>query len=311
LLFRLIVVASTVALITLPAGSLNTAVGGINGLTSADIASGCAAPNGPNFKGCVTGSLDTFSESSYTSVLFSGTTGISKPPPTGNTPGGVTLADNRGIPFSLVNEASIHPASLLNYWGASGNDGGIFGTLTIPVGISGQEWVALMFDNQWGVAGNVNAFVQLDFGTASNLADAGSLDFAVVNGFDVRAATDCIGAAACSQYARTVTSANTANIWTATYAGNSGPAPYGGTSGQLNLDDIFLAIDSSHIPYYLVDVQFSDFGGGQNVSRTGISAITVGTPEPPTFLLIAAALLPLARRRFTRSPEIRLSEAVA
>jgi len=293
-LFRLVSAASTVAL-TVAWGTSITQIGGVNGLTTTYITSGCAAPNGPDYAGCIAGSAGTFTQNSYSAGLFSGATGLSAPLPNGNVTGGAKIGT--AIPFSLINQASVTPGSLMNYWAASGDSGGGESTLVVPVGIFGQQWVALMLDNQWGIAGDVNAFIELDFGTSSDVANAGSLDYAVVNGLTVRDATDCNGSGTCSEYAETLAGSQTANVWNATYTGNTGPAPYGGTSGKLNLDEVSLPIDSAHSGYYLVDVQITDFGGGTNISQTGLTAITVGTPEPPSLLLLAAALLPLVPRR--------------
>jgi len=137
--------------------------------------------------------------------------------------------------YTLVTEAGIAQT----YWQAPSTGG----TLIVPVGRYGQNWVSILDNNSSSnSAGGVNAFVELDFGTSSNVSNAGSIVYPLVNGVNIEDTTTSFGST-------------------------------------------FFSIDSAHAPYYLVDVQVLDFGGG-----TGVAGMASGTPEPPSLVSLAIGL---------------------
>jgi hypothetical protein len=82
-------------------------------------------------------------------------------------------------------------ATNVSYWLAPATGG----TLTIPVGQFGQWWVSILDNNDsWNTPGGVDAFVELDFGTSSGLANAGSIVYPLVNGVNIEDAQTSFGA---------------------------------------------------------------------------------------------------------------------
>ena len=76
------------------------------------------------------------------------------------------------------------------YWQAPSTGG----TLIVPVGRYAQNWVSILDNNSSSnSAGGVNAIVELDFGTSSNVANAGSIVYPLVNGVNIQDITTSFG----------------------------------------------------------------------------------------------------------------------
>lgn len=300
-------------------------VGGTNnGLTANYIAGGCANANGPSFAGCAAGSTGTgsisgnpnfFAERQFDGTLFSGATlnGATAPNAFGTgcavgTNAGC-LTDPNNVSFALINDGS----ALKTYWDAVGNGTqtvpGGNGTLTIPVGVFGTGGAWAMINNQWGLQGETNTVVKFLFGTSSNTTDAGSLTFNLVNGNQVRDATQCAAPNAsgsnCTAFA--TTAPNSTNIFSANYSGNTGlVTAYTGTTGTVALDDQFFDFGTQFLGDYLSQVQITDQNGVGQVSRTGFSGLTVNvgevvaTPEPSTVMMLLAGLGAIGAARLRR-----------
>jgi hypothetical protein len=320
-MFRLISISSFLgiaAVSCLSAGQIQIGalVGNVNnGITANYITSGCAATNGPSFANCVTGSVGTnnfYRERDYAGTLFTNntkTSGAAIPIGYGlgcNTvsPGSGCLTDTNGVTFALLNDG-LNGSSPNNYWTATGDAAGASGTLTIPIGVFNVNEAWTMINDQWGTTGVTNTVVTFYFGTSSNTTDAGSMSFSLVNGVQVRDATQCGASNAsgnnCTTYASTASQA-TAIYGPVNYSSSGiSSTVYNNTSGTLALDDQAFNFGSAYAGDYLSEVTITDENGGTQIGRTGISAITVNqAPEPGTLLMIVGSLGLLGIARFRK-----------
>jgi len=284
---------------------------GVNGLTGNYFASAlnCVGQQytQAGFTGCAAPSAGAFGERNFNTTLWASAV------PTQNGPSGETaglqLTDTHdGVTFAMLNEGG---NSTNNYWGGSGSAAAGPAVITIPIGIFGVSEVWTMLNDYWGMNGVNNTTVTLNFDNKSDGSDAGSATtevFNLVNGVQIRSATDCTAKGVtldCTAFSRTTSSAGTSNAFAASYSNDTlAGSPFIGTSGNLTLDDQAFAVILANEGKWLVNVQVSNSNGGSGTSgtpsRTALTAITVQTvPEPATFGMILGglALLGAARRK--------------
>ncbi len=297
---------------------------GINGLTgtaagqylNAGTACVGTALAQAGFSGCAAPVITGAGQRNYSTSLFSGSV-PNQPGPTGeNTALQLTASD--GITYAMINNQSLTCNSAndggCNLWSVQGNQ-----SITIPIGIIGVTAAHIMLNDYWGVSGQQNTNVFLDFNTQSN--GSGTVTtraFNLVNGTEIRDATQCTTANAvgatntCSTYAASTTSANTLSVFNGSYTNNTVAAsPYFNTGGNFALDALKFTVNVGDQNLWLADIRITNLGGGTNISRTALSAITLeasATPEPATVFVLAGGLITLAftRRRIAKASKIVL-----
>ena len=161
-----------------------------------------------------------------------------------------------------------------------------------------------MLNDYWGLIGGVNTVVFLDFNTAY---DRSGPPFSYVinlqNGTNIRSATECVAASGpCTTVSRTTTSPNVFNVFSSSYTNNTGSGLYAGTTGTVNLDPLAFSVFPNEQSDWLAAIRIVSTGGGFNVGRAALTAITLETatvPEPTTVLMLLGGLgvLGYARKR--------------
>jgi hypothetical protein len=315
----IIAVAGLVAAASLSAGQIQ--LGGSTGLTSTYITS-----NG--------GSTGTSTLSNYDSTLFSGSTNSGTPPTpfTGysNTPGTASTAGSTLVQGTVTFDMISQTGNDGNFWDLVGQTPQI----KIPAGVFGVQTVWTMLNNAYGPNTANDTDVTFTFDNAANGSNAASLNTVtvdLVNGTEIRDAVDCTSGDVCTSLnfatslasgatsvSTTVTGSGPAsinvvsrNVYSSIYNGGSS-SPYGGTSGNLVLDDVGFAFGNAFANQYLVSVLVSDNSGVAGTSTTGVSAVTLVTtgltpaPEPSSVVLFIAGsgligLVRLQRKRAKQS----------
>ena len=243
----------------------------------------------------------------YSPFLWQGTL-PSQAGPNGET-AGLLQTGTDGITYAMVNNGSTTCTAAgdggCNFWSLRETE-----SITIPIGVFGVTKAHLGLNDYWGLIGAQNTQVFLDFNTASDGSGAATtVQFNLTNGVEIRSATDCapsIVSGPCTTVARTATSANTFNLYTSSYTNNTvATGLYNGTNGSVNLDVLAFSVAAANQARWLVDIRVGNVGGGNNISRTALTAITLETssvPEPSTVLMLLGGLgvLGYARKRATK-----------
>ena len=300
-------------------------VGGVNGLTSSYITSGCSG-GGP----CIAGSTGSFSEQNYDTVLFSGASNGSTTPVPYATYS--TTAANTGsitdgpFTFNMINDGLTGDVSK-NVW-IGGTTPVTQDTITVPIGVFGVDGVLTMLNSDLGLAGPArDATVEFDFASTSNGAITTAIKVKPTNdavsgvtaGDSMQNAVQCPSSSACSTLANGAPAATVStpsgNFPGVLMASDLLPSTnfnytiatgaYAGTVGNVSLtDQVFIfggTTLATALSSYLVDIKIIE----PNLSGTdaiGLSAITLDTavPEPSTVLMLLTGLGAIGFARFRR-----------
>jgi hypothetical protein len=232
-------------------------------------------------------------------------------------PSGATITGG-GTTFSMIAD-SANPTS--DFW----NFGSVGNTVTIPIGISGVSEVWTMLNDEYGLNGNTYSSITFNFGASSSNVTTTSVTVNLYEGTEIRDAVDCTtagsgGTNSCTAFALTTASntpnaslsgtnlsglnnVTTANLYSAAYTGSSSGTSasggYVGSAGNLVMDDQGFNFGSNFLSDYLVSISVTDTNASANVSRLGLSAVTINTsevsatPEPSTWILFGAGLVGL------------------
>jgi len=308
--FSALMISLTIGVATATAGQIQ--IGGLNGLTSSYISSGCST----NVAGqtCAAGGTSgSVVESNYDSRLFQNAQPAAVPYPTynqsaaatGSLTGTGTYDD--GVTFSMINDGTGGLGSN-NFWQL----GSANATITIPIGILDVTSVWTMLNNIWGPQGATDTVVTFNFGSSNANTTTSSVVIDLVNAGNsstpsgqIGAAIDCTTTSTTACLAMSVGSlagqttniggtgvtVDTDNVVSIAY--NSVAAgKYLGTAGFLNLDDQGFQFSSAYASDYLVSIQVKELNGTGSASQTALSAITVESPipEPSTVVLLIAGI---------------------
>jgi hypothetical protein len=323
-MFRTISLSMLALASTLVVSAGQIQLGGVEGLTSSYVTSGCSGGGG-----CVAGSTSVGVEANYDTVLFSGAmNGGTSPTPYG---GYSTSSANAGaiedtannITFSMINDGTTSGLSN-NTWILPVNVSSP-PTMVIPVGLFGVSDVFTMINSFQGpTGGGRDATVFFDFGTTPNATTVEKIKVKLVNSLDsatpsgaTRNSVDCTDPTAACGGVATPASGPLAPVTTTfyppnipgvtvvannlyTFAYTSAAGSYSGSTGSVHLDDqgfLFDNLDLSglgagdtNMNTYLVAIEVRD-AGVTSGAQIGFSAITVEqSPEPSTVLLFLAGL---------------------
>lgn len=312
-MIRLTLVSVSAILSVAVANAGNIEIGGVNGLTSSYITSGCAGTT------CVAGSAGGFSEANYDIRLFQAAgAGTFTPYSTYNGTAAETGTLGTSPQFAMINDGLNGASDSNNFWYAGGTT-----AIQVPIGLNAINSVSMMLNDIWGVAGANDTVVTFDFANSSNgstvdqvivnLTNSGvggsgasgqiqsSVDCSATCGFGVNnfasgpTLASSTPTATLNGVGTTVTVA-TQDLYSAAYtsSGITGTSAYAGSSGTINLDALtftFPAAITSNL--YLTEITVADPSMATKVSETALSAITVNVaaPEPSTVgLLLIAGL---------------------
>jgi hypothetical protein len=304
-------------------------IGGSTGLTANYINNNCPVANCLNATapdGAVSASSTNAALIGYTNTLFAG---VSPTPNVGSGPltdsSTQTLAAvGQSVSFNLINDGN----SNHNAWQMEGGQApGGNQTVEVPIDLSGISGVFLMLNDANGVAAAKDALVTFDFASTPN-ATTGltSLTVKLLDSNNSATAAGvfqnaiaCTSGSSCPENGSspedngpTLTGPVTTlvqNLATSAGLNTAGSSvtgdvsvvtnqlfssPYSdGTTGNAVLDDLGFVFSSSFLSTvagdYLVDVRVYDNNSTQN-SWDALSAITVVTPEPSTWLLLLAGV---------------------
>jgi len=240
-------------------------------------------------------------------------------PTLGTCTGGGSGPNNSANNNSLTNQSA-------NVWMATSA-----GTLTIPIGIFDATNVYTMLDNLWGIAGAMDTQISFTFGNSSNdtsndtktltlnLTNASNNSNGVGSG-QIGTALECAGVGVCKDVAGltyatgplaptsvvtatdglTQVTVNTDTVYSGSY--NNAVSKFNGSTGNAVLADQDFVLPFYSADPYLVSVSVTELNGGNFVSATTLSAITVQstTPEPSTIFMVLAGVGLIAVIRFRR-----------
>jgi len=323
--FLSLTIAAATAVVTLSAGTIQTQIGGVNGLTGSYISSGCST----NVAGqtCVAGSDGTYVERSYDNRLFVTATEASTAPVpyagyqmTAASTGTITDGANNDN-FSMINDGCGSTAGGACTGGAFSNNiwaGQGAGTITVPIGIYDATQVWTMLNNIWGPAGAMDTNVIFTFGSSANatvgttvvtlnLTNAGNTGTSGQIGTSV----DCVTVTtpACTSYAigNLSPSSNVGGVTVMTHnlfstAYDTATGKFINSGGDVTLDDQGFIFGNAYANQYLVSIGVQELSGVGSTSQTALSAITVvsATPEPSTILLALAGFGAIGAARLRR-----------
>ena len=245
-----------------------------------------------------------------------------------STPGPHTVSDG-AVNFNMIADGCGAPTTSAStclgndYWAAPA--AGSSSVLTIPVNVFGVTDVWTILQNQWGLAGAADTMVTFDFGTgpgmvtdsvALTLTNSGANANGAASG-QIRDAIDCstigntVSGTNCGMFANGPTAASSSvaatdnavsiapitvlsdNVFIAAYNTGGGAGIYGNSKGNVTLTDQGFQFGNAYIGLELLDIKITELNGTNQVSSTGLSAITVdtsATPEPSTLLLLLGGL---------------------
>jgi hypothetical protein len=239
---------------------------------------------------------DTITGSSLNGVAetsAAGTGGTSTTPTSAN--GFQQFTDtNNGVVFAMDGDG-------MNYWASDSGSGTGATSIIIPVGVASLTGANILLNDYWGVN---NSRTQNDTVLFSFNGGAVTDSITLTNGNQIETNQACAAASTtftsinCTIFAQTASSKATDIAWSAQYVNTiAGGVPSAGTSGSLNLADLFFDL-SAFTGDTLTSITITDNANGLNSSRLALGAVTVetaagvtsATPEPTTWVLLVAGL---------------------
>jgi hypothetical protein len=312
-MFRIYTVLAIASVGVASAGQIQ--IGGVNGLTSTYVTSGCSGV-GP----CISGSSGGFTEQNYDSVLFSGASnGVNTPTPystysTGNANQGTIADPASSETFAMINDGVKVGGGSRNVWIGS-TSSPTLDTITVPIGVFGVSDVWTMLNTDLALANPARDLtIEFDFASTSNGAPTTQLKIKTDNNTPasgtvatdgIQNAVQCPLSSACSTLANGAPSSSIVTpgvtilsdqLLSTNFAYTIATGGYSGTTGNVELDDQGFVFTGSTLATalssYLVDIKISE-ANASGSDTLGLSAITldaVTTPEPSTVLMLLAGL---------------------